>query len=75
MFLDPLVGGPSGRGWPFGRSVYRTEIMQLIAVVHGVTCVTSLTMSSDSGEELCGDIPLCPGFLVSSGQHNIQIEK
>jgi len=22
-FLDPLVGGPDGTGWPFGRDVYR----------------------------------------------------
>ena len=29
-FLNPLHGGPDGRGWPFGRPVYRAEILQLI---------------------------------------------
>ena len=29
-FLHPVTGGPSGRGWPFGRTVRRTEILQLL---------------------------------------------
>ena len=29
-FFDPLVGGPDGTGWPFGRDVYHAEIMQVI---------------------------------------------
>jgi hypothetical protein len=74
-FLDPLKGGPNGRGWPFGRSVYRTEIMQLIAGVHGVSYVIALSMSSGSSEKLCGDIPLCPSFLTSPGEHSIQVQK
>jgi hypothetical protein len=27
-FLHPLRGGPDGGGWPFGRSVYRSELFQ-----------------------------------------------
>src|SRR5262249_5482149 len=75
VFLDPLVGGPNGRGWPFGRSVYRTEVMQLIAGVHGVSYVTALSLSSGSGEKLCGDLPLCPSSLTSPGKHSIQVQK
>lgn len=75
VFLDPLVGGPNGRGWPFGRSVYRTEIMQLIAGVHGVSYVIALSLSSGSGEELCGDLPLCPSSLTSPGKHSIQVQR
>ena len=29
-FIDPLRGGPAGRGWPFGRDVHRTEILALL---------------------------------------------
>ena len=29
-FLDPLKGGSDGNGWPFGRDVYRSEVMQVI---------------------------------------------
>jgi hypothetical protein len=72
-FLNPLTGGPAGLGWPFGRSVYNAEILQLIANVPGVDYVTSMTMTADSGTPQCGDIMVCPTFLVSSGTHQIQV--
>jgi hypothetical protein len=72
-FLNPLAGGPAGLGWPFGRSVYNAEILQLIANVPGVDHVNSMTMTVDSGTPQCGDIPLCPTFLVASGAHQIEV--
>ncbi len=72
-FLSPLSGGPAGLGWPFGRSVYHAEILQRIATVPGVDYVTSMTLTADSGAPQCGDIRLCPTFLVSSGAHRIQV--
>jgi hypothetical protein len=72
-FLSPLTGGPAGLGWPFGRSVYRAEILQLIANVPGVDHVNSMTMAAGSGTHQCGDIALCPTFLVASGPHQIQV--
>lgn len=45
-FVDPLTGGLDGRGWPFGRTVYRTEVMALLADVPGVASVTALSLSS-----------------------------
>ncbi|NET60404.1 MAG: putative baseplate assembly protein [Symploca sp. SIO2E6] len=35
-FLNPLVGGPEGNGWPFGRPVYSSDIVKLIQTVAGV---------------------------------------
>lgn len=72
-FLSPLTGGPAALGWPFGRSVYRAEILQLLANVPGVDHVDSMTMTADSGTPQCGDIVLCPTFLVASGPHQIQV--
>ena len=43
-FFDPLAGGPDGTGWPFGRSVYRAEVMALLARVPGVVSVTGLQL-------------------------------
>jgi hypothetical protein len=73
IFLSPLTGGPAGLGWPFGRSVYRAEILQLLADVPGVDHVNSMTMTAGSGTPQCGDIVLCPTFLVASGPHQIQV--
>jgi hypothetical protein len=72
-FLDPLRGGPAGLGWPFGRSVYQAEILQLIANVPGADHVNSMTMTANGGTPQCGDIALCPMFLASSGAHRIQV--
>lgn len=35
-FLDPLQGGAAGKGWPFGRAVYVSEIYELLEAVPGV---------------------------------------
>jgi uncharacterized phage protein gp47/JayE len=72
-YLDPLTGGPAGLGWPFGRSVYRAEILQLIANTPGVDFVVSMSLSADGGTAQCGDIALCPTYLVASGQHQIAV--
>jgi hypothetical protein len=72
-FLNPTTGGPAGLGWPFGRHVYQAEILQLIAAVPGVDYVISLELTAGSGTPQCGDIPICPNVLVSSGTHNIQV--
>ncbi len=72
-FLNPLTGGPAGLGWPFGRGVYNAEILRLIANAPGVDHVTSMTLSADSGAPQCGDIGLCPTYLATSGNHQIQV--
>jgi hypothetical protein len=72
-FLDPLVGGPAGLGWPFGRRIYQAEILQLIANVAGVDHVNSMTMTANGGTPQCSDIALCPMFLAASGAHQIQV--
>ena len=39
-FFDPLTGGPDGRGWPFGRNVYISEVYSLLDQLSGVDYVT-----------------------------------
>ncbi|NES70850.1 MAG: putative baseplate assembly protein, partial [Okeania sp. SIO2D1] len=35
-FLNPLTGGPEGKGWPFGRQVYSSVIVNLFQTIPGV---------------------------------------
>jgi hypothetical protein len=72
-FLNPLSGGPASLGWPFGRSIYRSEILQLVQDIPGVDHVVTLSMQADAGTSQCGDIPLCPTALVRSGAHQIGV--
>ena len=39
QFFHPLQGGPEGKGWPFGRNVYVSEIYELLDTQPGVDYV------------------------------------
>ena len=39
-FFDPLAGGPDEAGWPFGRSVYVSEVYRILARIPGVLSVS-----------------------------------
>ena len=53
-FFDPVSGGPDkGQGWSFGRSVFTSEVNQLLAKVSEVDYVTGVTLNSlGAGESL-----------------------
>ncbi len=71
---SPLLPAmPSEPGWPFGRDVYRSEILQVIDGVAGVDNVLSLELSSDGGEAQCGNLCLGPTDLAVSGTHSIEV--
>jgi hypothetical protein len=74
-FLDPLTGGPDGRGWPFGRDVYRSEVFQVILAVPGVDCVTDLALVGDPAEPQCGNLCVPPTWLVTPGTHAIAFDE
>ena len=72
-FLDPLVGGPDGTGWPFGRDVYRAEIMRVIDEVVGVDHVISMELVGEGCEPQCGNVCLGPTWLAAAGPHEITV--
>jgi predicted phage baseplate assembly protein len=73
-YFDPLTGGPNGSGWPFGRDVYRSEILALIARIGGVDYVVSLELAlGTDGAPQCNNICLGPDGLVLSGAHQIEV--
>jgi Baseplate J-like protein len=72
-FFDPIIGGPDGSGWPFGRDVYRSEVLQVIDETEGVDHVLSLELVADGGQPQCGNVCLGPTGLVAAGQHQIEV--
>jgi len=71
-FLDPLGGGPAGGGWPLGRDVYRTEVMQVIDDIPGVEHVVELELVT-GGAAQCGDVCVGPTGLVAAAAHQIEV--
>ena len=72
-FLDPLTGGPEKTGWPFGRDVYRAEILKVLSEVAGVDYVTSLALVPGKGPAQCGNVCLGQTCLVAPGAHQVQV--
>jgi hypothetical protein len=46
-FLDPYDGGEDAKGWPFGRAVYKSELLQLLEGIPGVDHVSELIVNGD----------------------------
>lgn len=75
-FLDPLRGGVQKTGWPFGRSVYRSELANLIEWVDGVECVVQLTLHGDRGKKVGGNlVDFPPTALVCPDQFRVEIRE
>ena len=43
-YLDPLLGGPDGTGWPFGRDLYLSEVQAVVQSVPGVRYAQDVTL-------------------------------
>ena len=41
-YLNPCVGGPEGKGWPFGRELHTSELLALLQRIQGVEFVDDL---------------------------------
>lgn len=67
-FLSPVGGGPDGRGWPFGRPVYVSEIMKVIDAAEGVDYVSEVILNEGKN-----DISIHKHSLVRSGDHTINV--
>lgn len=71
--LDP--NDPEG-GWPFGRTVNKGDIYEIINRIPVVEYVKDLWLYAEGGgirREVSGDIELPPAGLVYSGEHEIEI--
>jgi hypothetical protein len=72
-FFDPLKGY-GGSGWPFGRSVYKSEVCAKIEKVDGVDCVQDLVLIAE-GDVVYkdGNVKIGKDALVCSVEHQVKI--
>ncbi len=76
LFLHPSKGGSSGKGWPVGKPVYRSELYRLIMETGGVDSVQKISIHAGRGAELDenGDLVLASRTAtVYSGVHSAEI--
>ena len=73
QFLHPIMGGSDGDGWQFGRSVFKSEIYELIDGVDGVDCVQELYMTDGKSGYDGEKIEIPKQGLVYLGDYSIRI--
>lgn len=71
-YLHPLTGGQNGRGWAFGRDVYRADVLAVLDEVEGVDAVLALDLIDPDGST-CGNVCVPPTSLVAPGPHELEI--
>lgn len=75
-YLDPLLGGPEGHGWPFGRDLYLSEVQSVIQSVAGVEYAQDVTLYQvdiQTGQTRAAgqNIILADDVLLFSFQHTV----
>lgn len=70
-FLSPYVGGVNASGWEFGRSLFRSELYQVIEGLDGVDHVSALLLDND---EKRAELPLgAPTALIDPINSSINV--
>jgi predicted phage baseplate assembly protein len=77
-FLNPLIGGPQGKGWPFGRDLYVSDIYQSLQGIPGVQFIRGLELFSANQEGAPEGKPvdyldLTSHGVIVSGVHTVAI--
>jgi len=76
-YLNPYTGGPVGEGWPFGRSLYLSEIYGLLQGIPGVESVEGVKVYVSETGEWTPSKPAPPSLrlpkyaVICSGKHQI----
>lgn len=72
-FLHPLRGGPEGRGWPFGRSVYLSDLAAALERIEGVDSITALTLLVDHQPQ-GQSVIVPPDRMVAAGRLRVRTQ-
>ncbi|MFB6155714.1 MAG: putative baseplate assembly protein [Haloferacaceae archaeon] len=72
-FLSPLSGF-DGNGWPFGRSVYESELYETVEGVEGVDCVLDVDVTVDGdARRRDGEVDVPDVALVYPTDHTVSV--
>jgi hypothetical protein len=72
-FLSPLSGF-DGDGWPFGRSVYESELYETVEGVEGVDCVLDVDVDAEGdARPVDGEVDIADVALVYPTDHAVTV--
>jgi len=76
-YLNPFVGGPDGKGWPFGRDLHVSELYALLQRIPAIEYVEELRVSTRDAATAAASQPaparltLPPHGLICSDVHRV----
>lgn len=75
-FLNPLIGGPDGTGWPFGRELFVSDVYQCLQGTEDVLFVRAVELFvTDPGGGPAGDptesVRLVEHGVIVSSRHEV----
>lgn len=75
-FLNPLMGGPDGQGWPFGRDLVMSDVFQSLQNIPGVQFIRNVELFiTSAGDGPRGDpvdkVEVVGHGVVASGIHEV----
>jgi len=77
-FLNPYVGGVEGKGWPFGRALYLSDLYACVQRIEGIEYIKELRMSwlDQQNRPHAEDrkIELLDHEVIVSDKHTIRVE-
>jgi predicted phage baseplate assembly protein len=79
-YLNPFLGGPAKKGWPFGRDLHLSELFGLLQRIHGVEYIESIRLRTrEAGQDAWKTAPhrvtLPDHGLICSGTHAVVVRK
>jgi predicted phage baseplate assembly protein len=77
-YLDPLIGGPTRTGWPFGRDLFLSEMQSVIQGVPGVEYAQDVTLyqvdiQTAQSRAAGQNITLAEDVLLFSYEHSVNV--
>jgi predicted phage baseplate assembly protein len=76
QWFDPLQGGPYKTGWPFGGTIFYSDVYRVILGVTGVSRLQDNQLNiwlDNQRQTFCRDVPIINGELVYSQGHTISV--
>ena len=77
-FLDPLIGGLDGDGWPFGEPVRASVMLREVQAAVGKqvrVALVAIGLDGDEPVESCGALAIGPNDLVWLEELSLQLDR
>lgn len=77
QYLNPLTGGADGKGWPFGRDLFISDVYQCLQGIPDVQFIRGIEMySAKPGGDAQGSavemVEIVGHGVVASGKHSVE---